>query len=87
MLPRGVEMGTKKTLRQKSKKRSHSSGLHVVALFEGAKGLLVLLAGFGLLSFIHKDVHEAAARRGAGRRQPREKENSNNEFECVVHLT
>jgi uncharacterized membrane protein (DUF2068 family) len=36
--------------------------LHVVALFEGTKGLLVLLAGFGLLSFIHRDVHEAAIR-------------------------
>ena len=39
---------------------SHARGLHVIALFEGAKGLLVLLAGFGLLSFIHKDIHEAA---------------------------
>jgi uncharacterized membrane protein (DUF2068 family) len=43
-------------------KKPHSRGLHVVALFEGAKGLLVLLAGFGLLSFIHKDIHEAAMR-------------------------
>jgi len=34
----------------------------VVALFEGAKGLLVLLVGFELLSFIHKDIHEAAMR-------------------------
>jgi uncharacterized membrane protein (DUF2068 family) len=33
-----------------------------VALFEGAKGILVLLAGFGLLSFIHKDLHGAAVR-------------------------
>ena len=35
-------------------------GLHVVALFEGAKGLLVLMVGFGLLSFIHKDINELA---------------------------
>ncbi len=35
-------------------------GLHVVALFEGAKGLLVLLVGFELLTHIHKDIHEAA---------------------------
>ena len=42
--------------------RPHSRGLHVVALFEGAKGLLVLLVGFELLTFIHKDVHEAALR-------------------------
>jgi uncharacterized membrane protein (DUF2068 family) len=34
--------------------------LRVVALFEGAKGALVLVAGCGLLSFIHKDLHEAA---------------------------
>jgi uncharacterized membrane protein (DUF2068 family) len=33
-----------------------------VALFEGAKGIVVLLAGFGLLSFIHKDLHGAAVR-------------------------
>lgn len=33
-----------------------------MALFEGAKGVLVLLAGFGLLSFIHRDLHEAAMR-------------------------
>ena len=42
--------------------KTHSRGLHVVALFEGAKGLLVLVVGCGLLSFIHKDVHEAAMR-------------------------
>ena len=40
----------------------HARGLHVVALFEGAKGLLVLLVGCGLLTFIHRDVHEAALR-------------------------
>jgi uncharacterized membrane protein (DUF2068 family) len=51
-----------KTRKQKNKKPLHSRGLHVVALFEGAKGVLVLLAGFGLLSFIHKDAHDAAAR-------------------------
>lgn len=36
------------------------NGLHIVALFEAAKGLLVLLVGCGLLGFIHKDVHLAA---------------------------
>ena len=34
----------------------HHGGLRVVALFEGAKGALVLVAGFGLLSLIHEDV-------------------------------
>ncbi len=41
-------------------KKSHARGLHVVALFEGAKGLLVLLVGFELLTYIHKDINEAA---------------------------
>jgi len=45
---------------KKGIKRSSASGLRVVALFEGAKGALVLVAGCGLLSFIHKDLHEAA---------------------------
>jgi uncharacterized membrane protein (DUF2068 family) len=45
---------------KQSTRASHARGLHVVALFEGAKGLLVLVAGFGLLSFVHRDVHEAA---------------------------
>ena len=40
----------------------HANGLRTVALFEGAKGLLVLMTGFGLLALIHKDVHEIAAR-------------------------
>lgn len=34
--------------------------LRVVAIFEATKGLLVLVAGFGLLAFIHKDIHLAA---------------------------
>ena len=41
-------------------KQSHARGLHVVALFEGAKGLLVLLVGFELLTYIHKDINESA---------------------------
>jgi uncharacterized membrane protein (DUF2068 family) len=31
-----------------------------VAIFEGAKGLVVLVAGFGLLSLIHRDVEAVA---------------------------
>jgi uncharacterized membrane protein (DUF2068 family) len=42
--------------------RKSARGLHIVALFEGAKGVLVLLVGFELLTFIHKDIHEAAMR-------------------------
>jgi uncharacterized membrane protein (DUF2068 family) len=35
-------------------------GLRVVAVFEGAKGGLVLITGFGLLAFIHRDIYSAA---------------------------
>jgi len=43
------------------KKKEHlTSGVRIVSLFEGAKGLLVLLAGVGLLEFIHKDLHLVA---------------------------
>ena len=44
----------------KNRKTHQTTGLHIVALFEGAKGALVLLAGFGLLTLIHKDFHQAA---------------------------
>jgi len=48
---------------KKHKWKSHlKGGLRVVALFEAAKGLLVVLVGFGLLAFIHKDLHSAAGR-------------------------
>jgi uncharacterized membrane protein (DUF2068 family) len=35
-------------------------GLRVVAVFEGAKGGLVLVTGFGLLAFLHRGLHNAA---------------------------
>ena len=35
-------------------------GLRVVAVFEGAKGGLVLITGFGLLAFLHRGLHNAA---------------------------
>jgi uncharacterized membrane protein (DUF2068 family) len=37
-------------------------GLRVIALFEAAKGLAVLLAGTGLLILVHRDVQAAAER-------------------------
>ena len=40
--------------------RLHNAGLRIVALFEGAKGVLILAAGFGLLSLIHHDVQGMA---------------------------
>ena len=41
---------------------THVSGsLRAVALFEAAKGVLTLLAGFGLLTLLHRDVEAIAA--------------------------
>lgn len=40
---------------------SREAGLKIVSLFEGAKGAIVLLTGFGLLLLIHKDLHQSAA--------------------------
>ena len=41
-------------------KENSKKGLRVVAIFEATKGLLVLFVGFGVLTFIHKDLHLAA---------------------------
>jgi uncharacterized membrane protein (DUF2068 family) len=40
--------------------RNVSRGIRAVALVEAAKAILVLLAGFGLLALIHRDVHALA---------------------------
>ena len=39
-----------------------SIGLHAIALFEAAKGILVLAAGFGLIAIIPKDSQDVAER-------------------------
>ncbi|MEO5692144.1 MAG: DUF2127 domain-containing protein [Usitatibacter sp.] len=36
--------------------------IRVIALFEGAKGALVLALGSGLLAVVHKNLHEVAVR-------------------------
>lgn len=56
-------MSKKQSHHTKSEKRTggREAGLRTVALFEGAKGALVLLTGCGLLLLIHKDLHHAAA--------------------------
>jgi uncharacterized membrane protein (DUF2068 family) len=41
--------------------RARLSAIQAVALFEALKGLVVLLAGSGLLSLVHKDVDTLAA--------------------------
>ncbi len=38
----------------------YEKGLQFIALFEAAKGGIVLVAGFGLLSLIHRDVEAMA---------------------------
>ena len=38
----------------------HAAGLRTVAAFEAGKGLLVIVAGLGLLSFVGRDVEEVA---------------------------
>ena len=40
--------------------RSRTKGLRVIAAFEGAKGLLILCAGLGLLSIVHQDLQSLA---------------------------
>ncbi len=42
------------------KKTVITSGIRTVAVFEALKGVLVLLAGFGLLSLVHRDLEEVA---------------------------
>jgi len=47
-------------MKKPNRKHPPKKGLKIVAVFEAAKGALVLLAGCGLLSFVHKDLHHAA---------------------------
>lgn len=39
-----------------------SDGVRAVAVFEAAKGALVLLAGFGILALMHRDLQDYAER-------------------------
>jgi uncharacterized membrane protein (DUF2068 family) len=41
---------------------NHSHGVRAVAVFEALKGLIVLIAGFGLFSLMHRDVQAIAER-------------------------
>ena len=50
-------------LRAESETSHHYSlGFRVVAAFEAAKGLVVVLAGFGVLLLIHRDLQAIAER-------------------------
>ena len=41
--------------------RKHDPRLRAIAVYEGSKGLLTLLAGFGILTLLHRDVEAIAA--------------------------
>jgi uncharacterized membrane protein (DUF2068 family) len=43
-------------------KKPLKDGIRAIALFEAAKGTLVLLAGFGLLGLLHRDLQVIAER-------------------------
>lgn len=43
------------------KQEDSAAALRTIALLEGGKGLLVLLAGCGFFALIHHDLHRAAA--------------------------
>ncbi|MDA8326063.1 MAG: DUF2127 domain-containing protein [Nitrospiraceae bacterium] len=44
-----------------AKRKKHTAGgLRIVSVIEAAKGTLVLIAGFGVLAFIHSDLHSVA---------------------------
>ncbi|MDA8172401.1 MAG: DUF2127 domain-containing protein [Nitrospiraceae bacterium] len=44
-----------------AKRKKHTAGgLRIVSVIEAAKGILVLIAGFGVLAFIHSDLHSVA---------------------------
>ena len=47
-------------MKQRVEHERGKDGLRVVSLFEATKGLMVLLAGSGLLAYLHKDLHLAA---------------------------
>jgi uncharacterized membrane protein (DUF2068 family) len=52
--------GRKARPNAKGRNRLYGTGTRVVALFEAAKGGVVILAGVGLLALIHRDVQAVA---------------------------
>jgi uncharacterized membrane protein (DUF2068 family) len=50
----------KRTARGRRKNGTIAAGLRAVALFEAAKGVVVIIAGLGLLALIHRDVQALA---------------------------
>ena len=57
-----AEVLTGVVMRTTSFLTSSLSGVRLIAVFEAAKALLVLVAGFGILALIHHDVQAVAAR-------------------------
>jgi uncharacterized membrane protein (DUF2068 family) len=47
-------------MKQNDKAMQSEDLIRIASVFEAAKGLIVLITGFGLLLFIHKDLHRVA---------------------------
>jgi uncharacterized membrane protein (DUF2068 family) len=56
----GIAPGRVLVVRGHNGQEFSKGGLRIVSAFEAAKGLLVLLAGFGVLALIHEDLHQVA---------------------------
>ena len=59
MKQRTGNKGTRQGIRGRAEARK--VGIEIIAIFEGAKGALVLLAGCGLLLLVHKDLNQTAS--------------------------
>jgi|ERR1039457_349271 uncharacterized membrane protein (DUF2068 family) len=57
------QISRKRGVRQGIQGRSEvrKVGIEIIAIFEGAKGVIVLLAGCGLLLLLHKDLNQTAS--------------------------
>jgi uncharacterized membrane protein (DUF2068 family) len=58
-----MKQRTGKEIRQGilSRSEARNTGIQIIAIFEGAKGAIVLLAGCGLLLLVHKDLNQTAS--------------------------
>jgi uncharacterized membrane protein (DUF2068 family) len=59
-MPRRPRHHTHRPLPEAVDEHSQRSALRAIATFEAMKGTLVLVAGFGLLTLLHKDAYETA---------------------------
>ena len=55
-----AQRGRKSNRQAREGRVRHLAGIRMVALFEAAKGLIVIMVGCGLLALIHRDVQAVA---------------------------